>query len=899
MSCFCAVALGQEPRLYRITEHDENTFIANLEIDFELADEYTTEEINRLSFVFLEDEQELSDLFNVNGGVLQVKSPIDRENICPQLESCVIDLDIKIEPLEFYKLLKVQVEVKDVNDNAPQFNEGLALALNISESVREGTTLILPQAMDSDSPTYGTKSYEISPLSDTFSLLQDTSSPNALEPKLKVDKELDRENRDLYEFTLTAFDGGNPPKSSSINISIHVLDSNDNSPIFNPEYYAKTIKEDIPSGSSVIKVTAQDKDTGINGVVKYSFDSKTADQHGHLFTIDQTSGVIYVKHDLDYETTKQHLLTVVAKDTNPTDSGGLARVNLTLKDVNDNRPTVTLRDVEEGSSLEVSEHSPIGTFVGHVSVEDLDSGDNGKFDCVIDKSEFYLESLYATDFKLITTEQLDREIQSGYTIQMTCQDRGNPALQSSKLIPVRVTDINDKKPKFTTSTFVGNALESISVGAYIMRVTATDSDIGINAEIQYSIEGVYKDFFAIDMNTGNISSKVPLDYEREDRVQFVVMATDKGSPPLSSTATVIIDVIDEDDNVPVFTPTEFEFDVPEMELPSTQVGKVIAEDDDSDAFSHFTYGIEENKYFTIDPYSGMMYTKLKIDREATPAFRIRVFAISTTFNPSTSTAAVTVNVLDKNDNDPIITFPSPQNNTIHIPNTLTRGEIVTYIHADDNDIGQNAHLTYSIVAGNQEDFFLIDSNLGAILVHQSLQSMETKAFGIVIKVTDNGLPPRTTEAYLNIIVNKSLTSGDEMIDRTNLSIVIGIACASAIIIIILLIAILVIIIQKRRHRLSKLIYNYAPKVMDRKSYLTNQNSEIKTCSSQGTHVPSKGSRDDPDGGFTNLALENEHQLPGVHGTKVCNLFIFIVRFSDVTLFKITHLAKGYRQNDPF
>lgn len=847
-----AIATAQVPLRYSIVEDSTSTFVGDVIQDSGLSQEHTQSDLELMNFVFVESDEARETRFIINSGILETRGPVDRDNICANLEICVIQLAIKVQPTEFFAIIQVEVELVDVNDNTPQFAAATE-EVTISESTRLGTFSNIPQADDTDGPQFSVQNYELRPASSVFRLHQETTD-GIVRVELELLRELDREAEDNYSYTLYAYDGGSPVLSSSVALTITVSDSNDNRPVFTQADYDVSVPENLSSGVSVARVRATDNDTGANAVITYTFDDVTATESGSLFRLDPQSGQIFLRSLLDYETDTKHILTVLAKDSDPEYIGAVAKVTVNVMDYNDNRPSIKVNDLENGDTVSVPENEQPQHFVAHLTVVDLDSADNGEFECSIDSNEFTLERLYPTEFKIITDVSFDRETRSQYTIRMSCQDNGSPRQSSSLTIPVIIADHNDHPPIFQSATFVGSALESVATGAFIMRVSASDRDTELNSEIEYRIDGAVSETFNIGARSGNISAKVELDHELQSRYTFLVTAVDKGTPPLSATATVIVDVIDVDDNIPLFSINSYAFSVDEDESINSEVGQVTATDADSEPFDRFYYSMPTSDMFRIDNVTGMLYTRQVLDREAyvTPVFTTQVYAITTSFRPSTSTSMVTIHITDKNDNAPVIIFPNSYNNTIYITDSGRRGNVIGAVVAHDADDGNNARLVYRIVSGNVENVFLIDST-GAVMIHKDLATVNINSFGLDIRVEDSAVSPKHAQAFMNIVVNKSAhSSQDTGAKKTNLSIVISIACVSGCVIVILIVAIAFIILQRRRQR-HRMHYNNVPKVLGKDPFM--QITPVGHVIQEQTTGPVYG------GGFENSGFANENQSP--------------------------------------
>ena len=261
------------------------------------------------------------------------------------------------------------------------------------------------------------------------------------------------------------------------------------------------------------------------------------------------------------------------------------------------------------------------------------------------------------------------------------------------------------------------------------------------------------------------------------------------------------------------------FRIHENEDPETVVGFVEARDRDSPDFAQHTYRLEADPYtpFVIDSQSGRISTTSVLDREQRTSYSMKVVAMDTSDPYYTSSASVTVSVLDRNDNKPLFTFPTIQNNTIHIGNNIPLGYIVAKVHAedaddtddddDDDDDGGNdgvrGHkVSYELLrSSDDQSYFVLDRYTGVITVASSLHHLNNATFTLTLKASDNGVVAMSTTTTLFIIVDErySLPLADNTdVSISNFVIVVIMTCVSGVIAVILVVAIFVIC-HKRFH----------------------------------------------------------------------------------------------------
>uniref|UniRef100_A0A671U763 Cadherin domain-containing protein n=1 Tax=Sparus aurata TaxID=8175 RepID=A0A671U763_SPAAU len=496
------------------------------------------------------EENKLASFLNINsetGDILALKS-FDFEVL---KNTCMINLKTVLEnPLEVHY---VGVEVLDINDHSPSFPDE-ETTLEISESVLPGVRIQLKASRDPDSGHFSVQRYELSN-NDHFRLEVKDKGEDGKIPILVVQKSLDREAAGSHSLVLTALDGGKPPKSGEMNIKVNVLDINDNAPFFSKEVYSVTLDENAPVGTTVLQVNATDLDEGPNGEVAYSFTNSINQRLLKLFDISPSTGEIIVKGLIDYEHKDKYEIEIQASDKGLAPLATEKSVIIKIVDVNDNAPEIEVTSF----SSSIPEDSRPGTTVALISVNDLDSGLNGKVICSIsDDVPFTLSpSLQDKMYSLVTKSPLDREKQSHYELTITAKDAGQPPLSSEKTISVVVSDVNDNSPEFSLSPYTFYVNEANEPGTSVFSVKAFDRDESDNALISYHIlrdgreENKLASFLNINSETGDILALKSFDFEVLKKFQFQVVATDSGTPSLSSNVTVNVFILDQNDNAPV------------------------------------------------------------------------------------------------------------------------------------------------------------------------------------------------------------------------------------------------------------------------------------------------------------------------------------------------------------
>ncbi|XP_060904165.1 protocadherin alpha-8-like isoform X17 [Labrus mixtus] len=593
---------------------------------------------------------------NQNDGILYVSRKIDREEVCAQSSTCLINLKTVLEnPLEVHY---VEVEILDINDHSPTFSEE-EKRLEISESVLPGARFQLKPARDLDSGQFSVQQYKLSN-NDHFRLEVKDKGEDGKIPTLVVQKSLDREAAASHSLTLTALDGGKPPKSGHLKILVSVLDINDNAPVFFKDVYSVTLHENAPVGTTVTQVNATDFDDGQNGEVVYSFSNSMNQNIINLFHMNSLTGEITVQGIIDYEAKDRYDIEIEASDKGLAPLTTEKSVIIKIVDVNDNAPEIEVTSF----SSSIPEDSRPGTTVALISVNDLDSGLNGKVICSIsDDVPFTLSpSLKDKMYSLVTKSPLDREKQSHYDLTITAKDAGQPPLSSEKTISVVVSDVNDNSPEFSLSPYTFYVAEANEPGTSVFSVKAFDRDEDDNALITYHIlrdgsEGnKLSSFLNINSENGDILALKSFDFETVKTFQFQVVATDSGTPSLSSNVTVNVFILDQNDNAPVILypvssngSAEGVEEIPRNVNAAHLVTKVRAYDADIGYNGWLLFSLQEvteHSLFALDRYTGQIRT-LRSFTETDEAEQKLVILVKDNGNVSLSaTATVIVKVVE-------------------------------------------------------------------------------------------------------------------------------------------------------------------------------------------------------------------------------------------------------------
>ena len=366
----------------------------------------------------------------------------------------------------------VMVEVTNVNDHVPTYSR-TQYTISISESADTGQHVIGVSAEDLDSGEFGQVTYHIessdSSVLETFNLDPTTGS-------ISTRRALDREQQSMYEFSVVAEDGGDPPLTGSVQVVVRVEDVNDQSPVFTAAGYEASVPENATGGTEVVTVAATDGDSETTSLEYFL-------QAGNVqgrFSLDRTLGLLSTRGTLDREETARYNLTVVASDGQLESS---VQVIITITDVNDRHPIFPTNFYVVSA---LSESLPTGAEVLLLEALDQDAGSNGWV--------FYSSPnlpppflLNASSGAVTLGQALDFERERYHSFDVTARDLGTPSLSSTAHVEITVRDENDNRPEFLHGPQLSSVPENSAPHTSVVQLVASDADSGSNAVLSYAI----------------------------------------------------------------------------------------------------------------------------------------------------------------------------------------------------------------------------------------------------------------------------------------------------------------------------------------------------------------------------------------------------------------------------
>lgn len=546
-----------------------------------------------------------------------------------------------------------------------------------------------------------------------------------------------------------------------------------------------------------------DADKEANGRRTFRFSPSMAPEVTKYFALNDTTGKIRVAAPLTEVQGQTMVVRVECSDGGQPPLVGEGTVEVSVADSGNTRPRAFLSLLFGGN---VSEYAQPGTVVAHVRVVDPDVGLEGVVTCSVISEALELQALDVDRYKVIVVKAMDREEQAAHEVSVNCRDAGSPPLDTNVHFTVHVLDENDNPPRFDEDVYYATVTENNEIGMQVARVRARDPDIGDNGKVDYSISSTSGDAGVIIDDSGYVIATRSFDHERNHQLSFEVIAADRGEPKRRSTATVILTVKDVNDISPVFKRDYYEVRVAEDTAVGTTVGKVSAEDTDSNDNGRITYSLawanpqEFAFYSPMDSHiplfvspEGILTLERRLDHEMTPEYNLLVLAVDGGETPRTGTARISVLVGDINDNPPQIVVPDPHNiSALALATDTKPGSTLLVVVARDVDQPDISLLHYNLARA--APFVRLNGENGVLTLARALKNRDIGRHRVTVIVTDSGIPPRSSNASFDLVVfAANATGGAGHGDRVeHLLIVIILGCVTGVITVAVIVTIVVI-----------------------------------------------------------------------------------------------------------
>ncbi|XP_036097477.1 protocadherin gamma-A8 isoform X2 [Molossus molossus] len=560
-------------------------------------------------------------------------------------------------------------------------------------------------------------------------------------------------------------------------IEIEIIDINDNNPKFQAENLEVKINEIAAPGTRYPLPEAVDPDVGLNSLQNYQLSPN------HHFSLDLRTGDdgtinpgLVLERALDREEEAAHQLVLIASDGGKPRRSSTVHILVTVVDVNDNAPVFA----QPIYRVTVPENVPPGTQLLTVRASDPDEGANGevayKF-WKISEKQSPLFQLNENTGEISTAKSLDYEECAFYEMEIQAEDVG--ALMGKTKVLISVEDINDNRPEVIVTSLFSPVLENTLPGTVIAFLNVHDQDSGKNGQVVCHIHDNLP--FQLEKSIDNYYRLVTwkyLDREKISMYNITVMASDLGTPPLSTEIHITLHVADTNDNPPTFSHAFYSAYIPENNPRGASIFSVTAHDPDSGKNAQVTYSLTEDtimgaplsSYVSINSDTGVLYALCSFDYEQIQDLQLLVTARDSGAPPLSSNVSLSLFILDRNDNTPEILYPLlPNDGSTGVelaPRSAELGYLVTKVVAVDRDSGQNAWLSYRLLKASEPGLFVVGLHTGEVRTARALLDRDLLRQSLVVVVQDHGQPPLSATVTLTVAVADSIS--DVLADLGNI-----------------------------------------------------------------------------------------------------------------------------------
>ncbi|XP_047411602.1 LOW QUALITY PROTEIN: protocadherin alpha-6-like [Sciurus carolinensis] len=484
---------------------------------------------------------------------------------------------------------------------------------------------------------------------------------------------------------------------------------------------------------------------------------------GDLLEVNLQNGILFVNSRIDREELcgrsaecSIHLEVIVDRPLQ------VFHVEVEVKDINDNPPVFSIK---EQRVLIYESRLPDSLFPLE-GASDADVGSNSILNYKLSSSEYFALDVKTNSddnkqIGLLLRKSLDREDAPEHNLLLIATDGGKPELTGSVQLLVTVLDVNDNAPSFERSEYEVRLLENSDRGTTVVRLNASDRDEGTNGAISYSFNSLVPpmvtDQFSLDANTGEITIQGSLDFEQVNVYKLRIDATDKGHPPMVGHCTVLVRVLDENDNVPQIAMTSLSLPVREDAQFGTVIALISVSDRDSGANGQVTCSLTPHVPFklisTFKNYYSLVLDSA-LDRESTSDYELVVTARDGGSPSLWATASLLVEVADVNDNAPV--FAQPEY-TVFVKENNPPGCHIFTVSARDADAQENALVSYSLVerrVGERalSSYVSVHAESGKVYALQPLDHEELEMLQFQVSARDAGVPPLGSNVTLQVFV---------------------------------------------------------------------------------------------------------------------------------------------------
>ncbi|KAK2544695.1 protocadherin gamma-B5-like protein [Columba livia] len=555
-------------------------------------------------------------------------------------------------------------------------------------------------------------------------------------------------------------------------VEVAIQDVNDNAPRFLRDNFQLQINEFTSPGARFALGMAEDEDVGSNSLQGYALEANgyfavevKRSPEGNKFA------ELVLRRALDREREPSLRLVLMALDGGDPPRSGTAQLCINVTDANDNAPVFA----QDRYRASLREDAPPGSTVLNVSASDADSGTNARITYVFGQMPAKVLKKFVVDVEsgmIILKETLDFEDTSGYTLLVEARDGGG--LLAHCEVDVEVLDVNDNEPEMTLTSVSSPVPEDAPVGTVVALLNVYDPDSRENGEVSCELLGEAPlSLVASSGGSYKVVTASALDREQAAEHRVTVVARDRGRPSLSSSAALVLEVSDVNDNAPVFVEAAYSAYVAENNAAGAPVLRVLAQDADSGANGRVSYWLESGSadaaaYVSVEARSGALYAQRSFDYEQCREFAVVVRAQDGGEPARSSTATVRVFVLDRNDNAPRVLWPAAEAGGRvpgsapalepfeAVPRSAEAGYLVAKVVAVDVDAGRNAWLSYELVQAAEPALFRVGLHSGEVRTARAVSERDAAKQRLVAVVKDHGQPALSATATLHVVLAESL-----------------------------------------------------------------------------------------------------------------------------------------------